>query len=580
MFKLQHWLPILAIFFIISSQATAQTDIVVEIIGVDGELASNVRLFLSIEQQKTHPLMSEGRLQRLHKKAPKEIIQALQPYGYYKPEIGSVLIQSDGGKWRARYTIDPGPVIPLAAFDFRVSGEMQEDAVFLSFMAKPPLRRGQAFNHLKYEAIKTGIAKIAAERGYFNGHFSVHRVVVDLDVYEVRVQLHYDSGPRYYFGAVSLQQEVLATDLLRRYIPFESGAPYTLVDLIDLQQALNNSDYFDVVEVFPGELRPDSREVPVNVSLTPRKRHHYTLGLGYGTDTGARAKLGWEMPRLNSQGHRLDTEIKLSQIGRGIFAHYRVPVLNPRTDQMVYTAGAVNEKTDTHESTVHTVGVTLNHGRGPWRESFSLNYQREEFTVADEQGRSTLLMPGVSWTRTWGKGFVRTLDGIRFDIAVRGANEHLVSDADFVQIQGGLKGITSLGSRSRLIARGRLGSTMTPEFHQLPSSVRFFAGGSQSVRGYAYQSLGPLNDEGQVVGGQHLMTGSLEFEHKINGKWSAAMFYDAGNAIDDMADKLAWGAGLGVRWQSPVGAVRFDLASALSQEGRPWRVHINIGPDL
>jgi len=563
-----------------STALFAQVNITVEIRGIDKRLEDNVRLFLSIEQQKDHALVSEGRLHRLHKKAPQEISQALQPFGYYRPLISSQFTQPAPGSWQAIYTIDPGPPLPVGEFNFVLSGSMNEDPAFHSLSATLPFNQGEVFDHLRYEEIKASLARLAAERGYFNASFIEHRIEIDLDTYEARIHLHYDSGPRYHFGEVLFNQDVLEPELLRRYIPFESGSPYTLDHLINLQQALNDSDYFRTVEVSPGQPLLDSAEIPVSVMLTPHRRHRYSFGLGYGTDTGARTKFDWEMPLLNRSGHRVGTEIKISEIGYSLSAHYRVPVLNPRTDQMIYSAGVVNEKTDTHDSTVRTISATLNRGRGRWRESLSLSYQQEEFVIAEESGRSTLLIPSINWSRTWGRNFIYTLDGLRFDIGLRGANERLISDTNFFQLQGGIKAINPLGRHNRVILRGRLGSTWTEAFHQLPSSVRFFAGGAQSVRGYAYDSLGPVNNSGEVIGGKHLMIGSIEFEHRLNDKWGAAVFYDGGNAIDKIADKLERGAGLGLRWQSPVGPVRIDLATAVSRDGRPWRLHINIGPDL
>jgi len=579
MHKTQRILLVL-LAWLYSTALFAQVNINVEISGIDKLLEDNVRLFLSIEQQKEHALMSEGRLRRLHKKAPQEISKALQPFGYYRPVIKTELAQPTPGHWRATYRIDPGPPLSVGEFNFSISEEMGKDPEFQALIRNFPLRKGTAFNHLEYENIKTSLARLAAERGYFDANFTEHHVDIDLDAYEARIHLHYDGGPRYRFGEVLLKQNVLNPGLLRRYIPFERGSPYTLSELIDLQQALNDSDYFRTVEVSPGQAQPDSTEIPVTVILAPRKRHRYSYGLGYGTDTGARAKFSWEMPRLNRSGHRVSTEAKFSQIGNSFSAHYDVPVLNPRTDQMVYSAAAVNEKTDTSDSSVRTIGASLNRSRGLWRESVSLNYQEEKFTIGEDHGVSTLLMPGVNWSRTWSNNFIYTLDGLRFDINLRGASKNLASDNDFFQLQGGIKAITPLGKRNRFIARGRLGSTWTEEFNQLPSSVRFFAGGAQSVRGYAYQSLGPLNDNGQVVGGQHLMVGSIELEHSFNSKWGVALFYDGGNAIDKFTDKLERGAGFGLRWQSPVGAVRIDLAFAVSRDGQPWRLHFNIGPDL
>ncbi|MFW2373715.1 MAG: autotransporter assembly complex protein TamA [Gammaproteobacteria bacterium] len=576
---MQRMLLVFLTFFC-STTLYAQASVNIVISGIDKPLEDNVRLLLSMEQQKDHALMSEARLRRLHQKAPQEISRALQPFGYYRPLIKAELTRTSPDHWQASYNIDPGPALPIAQFDFSISQEMGKDPEFQTLIQDFPLHKGDVFNHVEYENIKSSLARLASERGYFNARFVQHRVEIDLDTYAARIQLNYDGGPRYRFGAVELKQDALDAELLQRYISFDRDTPYTLSQMIDLQQALNDSDYFQLVEVSPGQPLAESLEIPVSVMLIPRKRHRYSFGLGYGTDTGARAKFGWEIPRLNTRGHKFNTDASISEIGYSLIAHYRVPILNPRTDQMIYSAGVVNETTDTSESTIRSVGASLKRSRGDWRESISLNYQQEDFLIADESGDSTLLMPGINWSRTWGNNFIYTVDGLRFDISLRGASDQLISDTSFTQLQAGIKAIHPLGPHNRFISRGNLGSTWTDAFEQLPSSVRFFAGGAQSVRGYNYQSLGPLDESGQVVGGKHLMVGSIEFEHSFNGKWSAALFYDAGNAIDSLNDDLERGAGFGFRWKSPVGPVRFDLASALSQDGHPWRLHINIGPDL
>ena len=565
---------------IFSPTASAQLTIAISVTGVDKTLENNIRLFLSLEQQQKHPLMSEGRLRRLHKKARLEISRALQPFGYYRPVIKTELTETTDNHWQASYSVDPGPPLLIGEFDFAVSKSMEEDPEFRRLIDKLPLYKGSIFNHLDYENIKTDLARLAAERGYVDARFTEHRVVVDLESYEARIVLHYEGGPRYRFGTVQLEQDVLEPQLLQRYIPFTQGSPYHYDALIDLQQALNDSNYFQAVEVSPGEPENGTAEIPVTVALTPRKPHRYGLGLGYGTDTGARTSFNWEMPLINDRGHRFNSEAKLSEIGYSLSATYRVPVLNPRTDQIIYNIGQVNEKTDVSDSTVRTIGTNLNRNRGPWRESLFINYQVEEFVVGSDRGESTLLMPGVNWTRSWGNDIITSFDGIRFDIGLRGAREDFLSDVSFVQLHGGVKAINRLGQRNRLITRGRIATTWTKDFQQLPSSVRFFAGGAQSVRGFSYQSLGPKDNTGEVIGGNHLMVGSIEFEHSLNHKWAAAMFYDVGNAMDSFADKLERGAGLGIRWRSPVGPVRLDLATAMSRDDRPWRLHISIGPAL
>jgi len=579
MHKMQRMLlAILACFY--SATLIAQVDVDVKIIGLDKEREDHIRLLLSIEQQKDHALMSEGRMHRLHKKASLEISNALHPFGYYKAVIKKELVQPNLNHWIATYTIDSGPPLTVESFNFYISSEIRKDIEFQPLINNTPFNIGDVFNHIVYEEFKANLAKLASERGYFNAHFIEHRVEIDLNTNTARINLNFDGGVRYFFGNVLLEQNVLDAALLKRYIPFEKGTPYTLNQMIDLQRTLNDTDYFQSVEVSHDQPQLDSNELPVTVKLTARKPHRFSFGIGYGSNTGARAKFDWQMPRLNPSGHRFNTETNISQLGYNIAAHYRVPVFNPQTDQMIYSTGIAHEKTDSSESTIRNIGSSLNHSRGDWREAISLNYQQEDFIVADVKDKSSLLIPSINWSRTWGNNFIYSVDGLRFNITLRGANKSVVSDTNFTQLQGGIKAISSINLHNRFIARGRLGSTWTNEFDQLPSSVRFFAGGAQSVRGYAYQSLGPLNENDKVVGGKLLMIGSLEYEHSFSGLWGLAVFYDGGNAMDNFDEKLERGAGFGLRWKSPVGPVRIDFANAVTKEGNPWRIHINIGPDL
>jgi len=558
----------------------AQIDLDIEIDGIDKEQERNVRLFLSLEQQKDHPLMNEARLRRLHDRASDEIAAALHPYGYYRPIVDPSLTHTEEGRWLASYRIDPGPALPLAVFDFRLTSPMAEDPEFRQLIEDEAPRVGENFSHVDYEDFKSELSKLAAERGYFRARFSEHRVEIDLAAYEARVYLEYDGGPRFRFGEVVMQQQVLEPELMQRYLTFQPGEPYSLGKLIDFQQALNNSDYFQVVEVSPGDLSPDSDTVPVKVVLSPRKKHRYELGVGYGTDTGARASFGWRMPRVNPAGHKLDSELRIAENRNSANINYRVPGKDPRRDQIVYTAGVYKEQFEDTDSDLREVGVRYIHGRGDWRETLSLNYQQEKFEIAGTDGTSDLLIPGIGWSRIWGRDFINVLDGLRFDLNLRGSNADIASDIDFIQLTTGLKFITSFGPRDRLIARGGFGATETEDFDQLPASLRFYAGGSQSVRGYKYKSLGPTNEDGEVIGARYLLFGGVEFEHYFNDRWGVSVFIDAGNAIDDLNEDLEQGAGFGLRWKSPIGPVRVDIANAITEDNQPWRLHLNIGPDL
>jgi translocation and assembly module TamA len=237
------------------------------------------------------------------------------------------------------------------------------------------------------------------------------------------------------------------------------------------------------------------------------------------------------------------------------------------------------EDTDTSQSFKQAVSVGRTHRRGrAWAETNYVEYSIEDFEVGEEDGKSHLLMFGSSWARTTSIDTPRPLLGysLRFDL--RGGTKYLLSDNNVLQAILRGRQILPLGPRFRLIGRMQAGWTWQDDFSDLPPSIRFFAGGDNSVRGYGYETLGP-EDDGEVVGGRRLLTGSLEIDALVRPNWSVAAFVDSGSAFDDKPE-FSTGVGLGVRWYSPLGPLRFDLAHPLDDPDATVRVHITLGPDL
>jgi translocation and assembly module TamA len=168
--------------------------------------------------------------------------------------------------------------------------------------------------------------------------------------------------------------------------------------------------------------------------------------------------------------------------------------------------------------------------------------------------------------------------GHQISFGVAAAAESLLSDTDLVQLDLRGKRVDTLSERWRLLTRAEAGVTLIDSVDDLPASLRFYAGGDNSVRGYDYQSLGPLGDDGDVIGGRYLVAASAEVDYLIKDKWRLAAFVDTGNAFDDTDTELKTGAGIGARWQSPVGPVRLDFAVPLDEDG--WQIHFTLGPDL
>lgn len=563
--------------------APAGAGVRVEVEGVEDELRRNVLALLSIREADDDDL-TEHRVRQLHARAPQEIEEALQPFGRYKPVVTSELVRQ-GDDWVATYRIDPGPPLRVDALDLRVTGAGADDPRFRQLREAFPLAQGDVLDHVAYERGKQAFVDYAASSGYIDADFDAAEVRVDLERYAAAVVLHFDTGPRYRFGAVTFHQEVLEPELLRGYVTFERGEPLDVDKVLEMQEALSDSPYFARVEVVTEPERAEGLEVPVEVYLTPAKRERYMVGAGYGTDTGARGSLTAELRRLNRQGHRGEGDFRVSDIEQRAELRYLVPGPYPRTDTLAYSAGFSELQTEDQRRETALLGASLTQTRGGWREAYSLNYQREDFTIGLDEGIAELIVPGVSFERIDADDRIYPLHGRRLQLRVEGAHESLLSDATFLQGEIEGKFVRSFADRFRLLVRAEVGSTWTSAFRDLPPSFRFFAGGDQSVRGYGFQELAPLDEAGNLIGGEALLTGSVEvdglfLEFEKFGRFGAAVFYDAGNALTDFSDPLEQGAGLGLRWLSPIGLVRADAAFALTEPGTPVRFHFSIGPDL
>ena len=212
--------------------------------------------------------------------------------------------------------------------------------------------------------------------------------------------------------------------------------------------------------------------------------------------------------------------------------------------------------------------------------TLSLDFSYDSFDVGAESNRTRLVLPGVSFDHKRADRDIFPTRGRRLTLELRGTGEFLGSTTSFLQATLTARYLRSLSSKSRILARATAGLTAKSEFGELPPSVRFFAGGDESIRGFGYNTLGPKDELGNVIGGSNLLVMSIEYEHLLRGNFYGAVFLDAGNAFDTLDVDAAVGAGLGLKWLSPVGPLRFYLAHPLNQSDRSVRVHVRLGADL
>jgi translocation and assembly module TamA len=547
--------------------------------GIEGDLLQNVLALLRIAVDDGKPSPEPLRLRWLHGRAQRDIRTALEPFGYYNPSIDADLETTAEGP-RAVYVVDPGEPVLLDEVDIHILGEGIEDLNFTRAVARSGLEVDSQLDHGRYETLKSQLRTIATSRGYAEAVFVEQRLLVDPSLNLADVILHFDTGPRYDFGEVTFKQDVFDEELLRRFVGFRTAKPYFNRGLLDLQSALLNSDHFASVQVVPGKPDPDTRKIPIDVYLEPRKAARYTAGIGFNTDEGPRLRLGYERRRVNRYGHRFESNLVMSDVHTTWRNQYRIPGKYPATDQYIVKLGWEHEDSDNRNFQAWTFGLDHQQTRGDWQRTIGVQYVDERFRVAGDNNHSRLLVPSIGFSRVEADNTFNVTRGWSIRLSLQGSSDAALSDVSFLQARAQGRYIERLWDRHRFIGRLQGAATWTDNFDKLPSSYRTYTGGDQSVRGYEFESIAPRDNEGETLGGRHLVVGSIEYEYILTEKWSLATFVDSGDAFNGSNASLKTGAGFGVRWSTPVGPLRVDLAHGFDEPGDDIRLHITFGPQL
>jgi translocation and assembly module TamA len=556
----------------------------VELTGLEEPFYSNALHYLGIANQKTSGDLTVRWIKTLHQSAQKDIEAALQPYGYYHPQVKSTLTEKEG-IWHARYNVDLGVPLKIASQDIQWFGEGAANPVFAKSIQDYHEHFSGLLNHAEYESAKSDFMNLALANGYPKARFITHKWKVDLDKNTANLTLHMDTGKLYHFGEVRFQQDFLNPDLLQHYITIKKGAPYSHDALLEFQQNLLASNYASEVTINPLYQEAVDEVLPLEVILVPITPHKLSFGLGYEADLGVRGSARWTDRLINRRGHHSEVFIKLSEPKGLLRGQYSIPILRPLTDRWVSTASYEYETTpDTSSQTmeVETAFVRRNLEDTNFYKAFLL-ISNEAFTVGNNPRNITkLLTPGgIIRFSNMDQG-VFPQNGHYFFTDLRVAAKEVLSDTSLTRLHVKGRYLMGLGENGRLDTRLEIGAAWVEDFSLYPTSLRYFTGGDNSVRGYTYQSLGPKDDEGVAVGGKQAIAASLQYDHRIAYSWLLSGFVDTGNAFNDTLDKVYVGSGVGLRWLAPFGSLRMDIAYPVSEQPKigDYVIHIGFGAAL
>ncbi|MBE3935489.1 outer membrane protein assembly factor [Vibrio parahaemolyticus] len=553
---------------------SAYADVSLKLKGIDGALEDNVKAYLSSIPEKDYSTSL-----RFQARLDQSITEALNALGYYHAKISYSISE---GNDELIVNIHKGLPVKIKVMDVVISGEAKEDEEFTNLIAKSPLKVGRILNQGEYDSLKSGIRNLALQRGYFNGDFKLNKLEVIPELNEANVRLHYDSGIRYHFGPVEITGSQIWENRVESMRPFEIGEPYLVSDVGEYNQNLSNTDWFSSVFVEPDLSKlEDGRELPIKVSLAPAAKNQIETGIGYSTDTGVRGTLKWKKPWVSARGHSFNTALSLSKPEQTITAGYKIPLDDVLREYYQLQFGLKhldNRDTESLESNLAVERHWLTDGG--WHKTVYVRHLYENFSQGLQDDGVQFVLPGATFSRTRVRGGSMPMWGDKQSVTVEYGDPALLSETRVLRLLGRSSWIRGIGENHRGLFRLEGGANLTEEFEKLSPSLRFFAGGDNNIRGYGYESISPVDESGALTGAKYILSSTLEYQYRVYGNWWAATFYDIGDAFNDTPEWKS-GAGVGIRWASPVGPVSFDFAWGLDEKpNNEFRIHFSLGPEL
>jgi len=554
----------------------------VEVTGVEGDALKNVRDALALP----YGLVRDGKvdrfwLDRFAKQAGDRARLALKPYGYYNAQVSAAVQEPKPGAYRLLVSIAPGEPVRVAQVDVELEGPGAGEQQLRQLAGAFPLHKGDQLLQPEYERAKGALKSRAATLGYLDADFARHEIRIAQGAVSARIALVLQTGPRYFFDEVTIEGgDDYPDDYLKRFLAFRQGEVFSFAKLAETQLNFSNSERFKAVVVTPQRELARDLHVPVLVKLAAVKRRTLRPGVGYGTDTGPRFSLRYRDLNLFHKGQDLDLSLYIAQRLQGFAARYVRPSSLDLKSSTSVQLNLQRENITTYVSQLAALELARNRsfGKGELGTAY-VKLQQENFTIGDQKSGSRLVLPGYRFSKENFDNPIRPSRGFRYLLDLRGTHPLLGSDSGLVQFIADGNALLPLPWRLSLHARSKLGlSLLDDPLADIPPSIRFFAGGDQSVRGYAYQGLGPRNAAGEVVGGRNLLVGSLELERALFKNWGVSIFHDMGNAFNDFTNvQLFQAAGVGLHYYTPVGGLNLSVARPLSGNGSSFRIHFTVG---
>jgi translocation and assembly module TamA len=511
----------------------------------------------------------------LVRRTRREVAELLATEGYFSANIR--IDRGNPAHWRL--IVELGARAVVAAVNIGFTGEIGQDedekARRETLRNAWALPAGRPFRQADWEKAKQDLLDALHGERYAAAKFTMTKADVDAAAARVKLDIAIDSGPVFRLGALEVSGlRDLPADFVARFSTLREGEVYRLQDLLTFQESLQTAPQLAVVVV---SIDPDPHKaaaVPVQVKVTEARPRRLGFGVGASSNTGYRVETSWHDVNLFSRGWELSSGLRLEQRRQSLYADVFLPPVRARHRD---SAGIGLERSDLEGLRIHTqaVGLTRASKRGDIETQLATRVQHEEIRPdrAEKSNYATLTV-NWSWVRRAVDDVLDPRHGHVFEIQLGGGVGLSANARNFTRGYGRYQQYFTLGKSNVLILRGEAGATLAQTRDGVPQDFLFRAGGTQSVRGYAYRGLG-VTEGAATVGGRYLATGSAELVRWVKPSTGLAVFVDSGDASDSKDSfKTHTGYGFGARWLSPAGPLAVDLAWA-REEKRP-RLHFGV----
>ena len=560
-----------------ASVASAQLQYRVEI-DAPSEMAQTLRAGLGLTRWQDDPQMTPEQLRRLTDEAVREARETAATEGYFSARVNAS-IRENAEQWVVHLTLEPGERTHIRDVDVRFQGPATRDeeatALLRRVRAGWTLRPGQPFRQADWEAAKRGAVRELSSWRYAAASVARSEARIDPDTRHADLLVELDSGPPFRFGELRISGvRRFSERLVENLSPFRAGDVYDRDQLLVFQRRLLESGYFVSVQadIDPAEGKPDAS--PVRLAVIEANTQHVEAGLGYSTDAGPRLELRYSDQDVLDSAWRFRSGLRIDEKIRNLQLDLDSP---PRPGGRWNSLFARARETDIQNEATSELaaGVSHNWGAELAPSALIISAHVEEQRVADLV-TDTRHAVYAGFRRSFRKtdDFIAPRSGYLAMFEVGGAPPGLSSRAFLRGIISGSFFIPN-GRRGDILLRGQTGRVLAESREGIPTSFLFRTGGDQTVRGYAYESLG-VQQGSAIVGGRRFVVMSAEYTHWFTESWGLAGFVDAGNAWDgDSELEAALGLGLGARFRTPIGPIRADLA--YGEQTGALRLHFSVG---